>query len=167
MTDATELRVPKMGVTVEISLMGAQQRRAELYLSLDGGSGDRMQNLTAMLTEAGDFVPVATERRTSLYRKDAIVWVAVDLSDGDPPIEDAGRVPGTELFDERRRVDIALIDQTFLQGDLLFSAPPERRRVIDHLNDVASFFRLWTATRFYLINKQHVLTVTEAATESE
>ena len=48
-----------------------------------------------------------------------------------------------------------------LEGMLFDSAPADRPRVIDHLNGPGSFVRLWTSDEHYLINKAHILHVTE------
>lgn len=158
---ATDFRVPKIRVTVELAVLGGEGRRVDLFVSEHRRNSPVRQSIIDLLEENDEFVPAVDDAGTSLFNKSSLSFVAIPLRSGQLPVEEENFEPEEALYDRRVRVEVELVGGRMLAGELLYSPPPGRTRVIDHLNGLTRFFRLWTAERVYLVNKNHVLRVTE------
>jgi hypothetical protein len=160
------LRVPTVPVPVELALAGDMRLRVQLFVG-DRARAGRTQlalDLAAMLDGDPPFVPAREPGgHVVLYAKAGIAWVAVGLADapGDGPA--AGDEPSevTTLYEQQHDVEVVIDRGTTLVGHVLYTAPPDRQRVVDHLNQPGPFLRLWTSDHLYVIGKRHVVRVRE------
>lgn len=159
---ATDFRVPKIRVTVELGILGGEGRRVDLFIADYRRNAPVRQSVIDLLEEDTEFVPAVDESGTSLFNKSSLSFVAISLRGGELPVEESSD-DEQPLFDRRVAVEVELVGGRRLRGELLYSPPPGRSRVVDHLNGLTRFFRLWTSERVYLVNKNHVLRVTEHA----
>ena len=158
-----ELRLPTFPVAVRLAVVGHEPTGAELFLT------DETHGRSAMIDRLGDlldrptaFVPVKGPQSVRLLAKRAIAWLALAREEVSPESEFED-VPSEvmTLYDRQHHVLVELTTGTKLEGMLFDSAPADRPRVIDHLNAAGTFVRLWTSDEHYLINKDHILHVTE------
>ena len=158
-----ELRLPTFTVAVRLAVVGREPVGAELFLTEDAhGRSARIDMLGELLDLPTAFVPVKGPRAVRLLAKRAIAWLAVQREEPSPEEEFADEPSEVmTLYDRQHHVSVELTTGTKLEGMLFDSAPADRPRVIDHLNSVGSFMRLWTSDEHYLINKDHILHVTE------
>lgn len=164
---SSELRVPKIRVAVDLAVASGEPRRVELFIAEHRRNAPTRQLVIDLLEEPEPFLPALTEDGFSLYNKDSLAWVSLSLAGGDVPVEEEAHEPEQALFDRQIAVQVELVTGTQVGGELLYSPPPHRGRVVDHLNDVHRFFRLWTPSRLYLVNKNHVLRVVETPAEKK
>jgi hypothetical protein len=153
------LKVPKTPIRVELALEGAAPRAAELFLSDAGdGAGRRAQLLELLADEDDDFLPVRDpdEGVWTIVNKAVIAYARVPRDDGP---DDAGL--DDELFDVRRPVELHLVGDRRLVGDLLYSPAAGRARVTDHLNDSVRYVRLWTADAVYYVARRYLARLIE------
>lgn len=158
-----ELRLPTYTVAVRLTVVGHEPTGAELFLSEEThGRSAMIDKLGELLDEPTRFVPVKGPRAVRLLAKRSIAWLAVAREELSPDreFEDVPSEVMT-LYDRQHHVLVELTTGAKLEGMLFDSAPADRPRVIDHLNAAGSFVRLWTSDEHYLINKDHILHVTE------
>ncbi|HSN25547.1 MAG TPA: hypothetical protein VLT45_04655 [Kofleriaceae bacterium] len=158
-----ELRLPTFTVAVRLAVVGHDPTGVELFLSEDPhGRSEMIDMLGELLDQPTAFVPVKGPRAVRLLAKRAIAWLAVPREELSPEHEFVD-VPSEvmTLYDRQHHVLVELATGARLEGMLFDSAPADRPRVIDHLNSVGNFVRLWTSDEHYLINKDHILHVTE------
>jgi hypothetical protein len=84
-----------------------------------------------------------------VVRRGAVAWVLLPKDDE------------VELFDHRKAVRVVLSTGETLDGSLLYSAPAEHARMVDHLNEPRRFLDLWRDERLCLVNKAYVVKLTE------
>jgi hypothetical protein len=156
--DSPDLTVPKRLVTVELTHIGRNPSRAQVFVAEHEGQADsRHQGVIDLLELGGDFLPVrgqADETPTVINRL-TLIHVAVDNARS----EDS--VAQEPLFEYRREVRVELAGGGKLVGELLYTLPSQHARVADYLNAPGRFFSLWTGDRLYLVNKAHVERVVE------
>ncbi len=158
-----ELRLPTFTVAVRLALVGHEPTGAELFLSEEPrGRSEMIDMLGELLDQATAFVPVKSARGVQLLAKHAIAWLAVPREELSPEHE-FDDVPSEvmTLYDRQHHVLVEMATGAKLEGMLFDSAPADRPRVIDHLNSVCKFVRLWTSDEHYLVHKDHILHVTE------
>ena len=158
-----ELRLPTYTVAVRLAVVGHEPTGAELFLTEDThGRSEMIDALGELLDQPTLFVPVKGPRAVRLLAKRSIAWLALAREELSPDreFEDVPSEVMT-LYDRQHHVLVELTTGTRLEGMLFDSAPADRPRVIDHLNDAGRFVRLWTSDEHYLINKDHILHVTE------
>ena len=150
---ADDLKVPKQRAQVEVLLPGGAARQMVVFLSEFAPNHSGPERLSDLLNGGADFVPaldLASDNMTFVGRQSiAAARVAAEWEPGDD----------AEMATEHD-VEIALVDGTALRGRLSFLLPPERSRLLDHLNDEAPFLRLVESERVALINKRHIARVT-------
>jgi hypothetical protein len=156
------LRIPKEAFAVELALAGFVPRRVEIFLA---GQRDelRRQLVLDLLEHVQAFLPArdGATGKWEIFNKDALLWIGVPLA---PFGSQAPAVAGEdELFEFRRPVRVDLIGAEPLEGELLYFAPEQSTRLVDHLNEPGRFLRLWAKETLYLINKTFVLRVVEIA----
>ncbi len=148
------LKLPTAAVEVELALADGAIVPAQLFVPERARRGRALALELAELLDAGSaFVPARDAGgHVVLYAKRALVYVKIAL---DP--EGADDV----LYDQRHDVEVVLAHGPTLIGQILYTSPADRLRVIDHLNQPSAFLRLWTAASLYVIGKPHVLRVRE------
>jgi len=160
------LKVPTVPVPVELALAGDMRLRVQLFVP-DRARTGRTQlalDLAAMLDADPPFVPAREPGgHVVLYAKAAIAWVAVSLvepAEGGPAGDDEPSEV-TTLYEQQHDVEVVIDRGSTLVGHVLYTAPPDRQRVNDHLNQPGPFLRLWTSDQLYVIGKRHVIRVRE------
>jgi len=148
----SDLRVPKHAVTVELALEGRAPRVVEIYLAEQRPHDLRPEDVSDLFGEPPAFLPARdlSEGEFVVVRKEAVAWVAFS------GLDDEG-----ELFDARHDVRVELRGGGGLDGELLYSPPEGRGRVVDYLNQTGRFLRLWTPERLYLVNTAYIIRVIE------
>ena len=148
------LKLPTAAVAVELALADGAIVPGQLFVPERARRGRALALELAELLDAGAaFVPAKDAGgHVVLYAKRALVYVKIDL----PEIEE-----DDVLYDQRHDVEVVLSQGPTLIGQILYTSPSDRLRVIDHLNQPSAFLRLWTATSLYVIGKPHVLRVRE------
>jgi hypothetical protein len=149
---ASDLRVPKRRLTVELLLRGREPCRLGVFLAEHQDHSWHRQEVLDLLDEEAPFFPAHDEDADAwvLVGRAAVVWVAVDHNQDEPEDEEP-------LFDYRREVRLDLPGGRTLEGQLLYAAPPEQARLIDYMNAASRFFRIFTADRVYLVARSAVL----------
>jgi|SRR5579883_2836771 len=155
-----DLRIPKHAVVVELRLEGREARKVELYLAEHRDRSWRRQDVLDLLEHPPEFLPardVADQARV-LFNKATVVWIGVPRAAQAADEAPGGAAPDPEpLYEQKRAVRLELLGGVALDGKLLYSAPPERARVSDHLNGPGRFLRLHTDEQLYLVNKAFVV----------
>lgn len=154
------LKVPKRAVAVELALAGREPRPVEVYVAEHQAHAFRRQDVLDLLEHEQAFLPArdVADGAWVMFNKDTVVWMSLPVAALGEDADDDG---GDELFDYRREVRVEVHGGPPLEGELLYSTPAERARVVDYLNQTGRFVRLWTADRLYLVNKAYVLRVAE------
>jgi hypothetical protein len=148
-----DLRIPKRTVKVLLALDGHEPREAELFVAEQRPHDPRPEDVHGLLEEGGAFLPARDAGGAFLFARAAVAWLGLPL----PDLEG-------ELFDEQHEVRVELEGGAVLDGELLYSPPEGRGRVVDHLNAPGRFLRLFGPDRLYLVDKAHVLRVVEKET---
>jgi hypothetical protein len=149
------LKLPTAAVAVELALADGAVVAAQLFVPERARRGRALALELAELLDGGSaFLPARdADGHVVLYAKRALVYVKIELGDSD----DGDDV----LYDQRHDVEVVLERRPTLVGQILYTSPADRLRVIDHLNQPSAFLRLWTAASLYVIGKPHVLRVRE------
>ncbi|HEX5854110.1 MAG TPA: hypothetical protein VFZ57_00705 [Thermoanaerobaculia bacterium] len=158
MNETETLRISKKAVAVDLTLAGGQPRHVEIFLAEQRANEFRRQDVLDLLEHEHAFLPVQDPGSPvrEIINKDALLWIGVPLN----PLGTETDAP-EELFEFRRPVRVELVGAGALEGDLLYSAPQESTRLVDHLNETGRFLRLWAKDSLYLINKTFVLRIIE------
>ncbi|MDQ5858265.1 MAG: hypothetical protein M3542_08330 [Acidobacteriota bacterium] len=163
MTLSPLLRIRKETIEVELVLAGDPPRRVKLFLAEHGSHGFDRQRVLDLLEQPGSFLP-ACDLETGnweSFNSRSVVWIAMSRSSAD------AEGSGTDLYDRRKLVRVALAAGGSLEGDLLYCAPEEAARVVDVMNRRERFLRLWSGDRVFLVNKDSVLRVVESTVSAE
>ncbi len=162
----SELRVPKFPVIVELAVEGAAPCAVEVYIGAQKDRAYARQRLLDLLEHPTQFFPgrEVDADRWGVFNKETVIWVGIPLDSGALPVEEESQ--DEQLFDIRREVEVDLSSGVRKSGELLYSPPAERSRVSDFLNEEGRFFRLWTASHVFLVNKGYVLRVVERSGDS-
>ena len=148
------LRVPTAAVPVGLALADGSVVKAHLFVPERGLKGRALAiELAALLDGDAPFLPAREAGgHVCLYAKRAITYVSIGF--GSEPDD-------LQLYEHERSVEIVLDRGPTLVGELLYTSPADRPRVLDHMNQPGAFVRLWTAETLYVIGKPHVLRVRE------
>ena len=150
------LKVPRAAVTVTLLVDGGDPVQAALFVP-PGHDEAPCLAVHALLEGESAFLPALQPGVAGalLINKDRIRWVSVPRNEGSASLD--------ELFDVYQAVEVitAADGGEPLAGDLLFSAPRERRRVGDFLNQQERFLCLHQQDRALLINKRYLVSVKE------
>lgn len=158
--DSSALRVPKQAVPVEMALAGEPPRTVEVFVAEHRAHAFRRQDVLDLLEHEHSFLPArdVADGAWVIFNKETVMWLAVAFAAMAPgDVDDEAE----ELFDYRKVVRVVLQGGSSLQGEVLYSLPSDRARVVDVLNVEGRFFRLWTPDRVFLVNKAFVLRVVE------
>lgn len=152
------LKVPTAAVGVGLALADGSVVKAHLFVPERGHRGRALAiELAALLDGDAPFLPAREAGgHVCLYAKQAIAYVSIPLGDALAPDHD-----DVQLYDHQRDAEIVLDRGPTLVGQLLYTSPADRPRVLDHMNQPGAFVRLWTAETLYVIGKRHVLRVRE------
>jgi hypothetical protein len=159
-----DLKLPTVSVAVRLAVVGAEPAAAELFIADVPrlGRSQLLDDVATMLEGDSGFLPIRVAGTVRLLGKHAMVWIAVKRHQPRPMdawVEEPSEV--ITLYDRQYHVEVVLTAGTRLMGQLLDSSPADRPRAIDHLNRVGRFVRLWTQDEHFLINKAHIVQVTE------
>ena len=136
---------PKNAVRVELALADRAPAEVELFVA-------EHQALIRLLEGDLEFLPAHDVRADAwiVLRRSSVLWARL------PPDPD-----DLELYDHWQDVRIELAGGSGLDGSLLYTAPPERARVVDHLNEPGRFLELWQEERRCLVNKAFIVELRE------
>ncbi len=158
-------RIPKAKIPVRMLLRNRTLQRLELFVPLRMARDPQGKVVRDLLEQDRPFFPARDQDSDSflLIQRDAVVWAAVDKV-----LE--SEIEHIELYDRHVWVRVELQDGSRLEGELFYTAPTARARVMDHLNGPERFFFLHREERLVLVNKAYVICVVEqphAATQTE
>ncbi|HEY2030887.1 MAG TPA: hypothetical protein VGH20_16940 [Myxococcales bacterium] len=152
MTD--ELRIPKRRAQVELVLSGGARLHVGFFLAEFAGSHAGHERLSDLLNGRDNFLPAfdaGSETMTFVARGSI---AAATVGQEWEPATDVGEA-------ERHEVEIGLLGGTVLRGALHFLLPPDRSRLLDHLNDAQPFLRLEQGDKVVLVNKRQIARVSK------
>ena len=153
-----QLRVPKQSITVDLALRGQRIRRVELYFVPRGDGTSSSQELIDLLLQDREFLPAedVIEGQLFLFAAKKVLWISM------PPSTGSDR--DVEWLDRRRTARVELEDGTVLEGEILYAAPADNARVLDHLNNPDEpYLRVRRQGSVALVNKSCILRVCEQA----
>jgi hypothetical protein len=158
--ERSDLVVPLRRVAVELCLGGQAARQVELFLSEHGERGERRQQVVDLLQGRRQFVPCRDSELGTLafINRDHILWLALPLAEDQVGDESAELGP---LFDQHHQVTLHLAGGMSLEGALLYSAPVEHARLVDHVNQPGGFLVLHRGGQILLVRKSAVLEIVE------
>jgi hypothetical protein len=162
--DSVTYRIPKEPVEVDLRLEGGRSIHGQVFATSVVPHHSGPERVLDMLNrEDHPYLPVKDERGGSLVHKDRIVMVrSLDERDSrltfaDPVDQDEVRVllllAGGEGGDRAGGEE--------LEGTIVLEGPPERRRLLDHLNAAPRFFPLVRQDGAWLVNQDFLVTVRE------
>lgn len=149
-------------MTVELCLGQEPARRVELYLGEHSERAWHRQEVIDLVDSDRTFLPVrgAGSSAPILINREHITWLAIPLEeDRSTSDDDAGGV--VELYDHRHQVTLRLAGGATLEGAILYSAPGEHARLVDHLNQDGGFLALYRGDRIILVRKTAVVEIVE------
>ena len=152
-----DFTVPKRRIAADVLLWGTAPRPAELFVAEHEEQSYRRAGLGELLEHARPFLPAwdPAEGCAVFINKSQLVWLATAP---EPDEDDDGLV----RFEQRQPACVELVGGGMLEGDVLYSAPAERARLSDHLNEASRYLRLRTAERLMFVGKSFVLRAFEA-----
>ena len=163
MGERSDLKIPLRRVGVELCLGGQAVRRVELFLGEHSDHAWHRQEVLDLLEGERTFLPCrdAVLGTSTLINRDHIQWLAMPLRDD----RSQGDEDGAELdlpFDRRHQVTLQLGGGITLEGAILYSAPIEHARLVDHINLPGAFLALHWSDRILLVRKSAVLEIIES-----
>jgi len=153
LAESEAFRVPKQRTPVDVLLADGTWRKCSVFLAARSPHHDGAERVSDLLELGKEFVPAQDEGtdRITLFSRAAIAAVRVE-----PWAEAAPETTGLPI---EHAVGITLSNGASLEGLLTFAAPPDKARVIDHLNGAPLFFMLQEKSAVALVNKRHVVRV--------
>jgi hypothetical protein len=150
-------RIPKAKIPVRMLLRNRTLHRLELFVPLQEARKPPGRVIRELLEQPRAFFPGRDLDTDAflLVQRDAVLWAAVERAQSQALEE-------LELYDRHVWVRVDLEDGSRLEGELFYSAPTARSRVMDHLNGPERFFFLHRPDRLVLVNKAYVVYVVEA-----
>jgi hypothetical protein len=149
-----ELTVPKRRVEVTVHLVGGIESRVTLFLAESSASRDGGERVRDLLERGGEFIPAfdAAAGAMTFLRRSAILLV---VAPREAPSGEADEV----TVPTEHEVELTLDDGRALRGLLSYVLPPERSRLVDHLNEPPRFLALEGSDALRLVHKAHVTRV--------
>lgn len=111
------------------------------------------EDLSRMLCEGAEFLPVMREASMCLIARTAIAGLRVDL-------RRAPKLP-EDFPSERQQVKVTLRSGAVIDGTMTWIPPASHQRTADHLNSDVPIIVVTTADHAYLIVKAHIAMVRE------
>jgi hypothetical protein len=138
-------------VRVRLHRLRGGEMDAVLFVHMVGLADAHPQTVANRLNESGTrFLPFEIEDRATLVKLSSIA--AVELLEEPPEVSFLVQVGGA-----RAAVEIVLRTGRHLEGELLYKAPEERRRVLDLLNTTDErFILLRSGGRYYLVQRDAI-----------
>ena len=148
--------IPKAKIPVRVLLRNRTLHRLELFVPLQEARKPPERVVQELLEQPRSFFPGRDQDTGDflLVQRDAVLWAAVERQEGQ-------ELEALELYDRHVWVRVDLEDGSRLEGELFYSAPTARARVMDHLNGPERFFFLHRPDRLVLVNKAYVVYVVE------
>ena len=147
-----EYRIEKTRVSVTLRLRGSMQLSGSVFVLPESVESLPMR-IAELLNAFERFVPFeVSEGRTVVQNKGRVIWCRFDGRAG----------PVLEVPYPRRRVTLVLEDGTSLSGDIVADGPPDRRRVLDCLNDTKEFLLIETREADYIVRRDAIAWVPSA-----
>jgi hypothetical protein len=151
-----ELKVPKRQVRVEVTVAGAPPLQLHLFQSEHAMSHSGRERPSDLLNSGLPFLPaLGLDGVAQVLRRDAVLRMTVprgaEVASEDPTDD------GLEL-EEVVRLDLEVAFDTgdTARGLLVFVQPPNRRRLVDYLNDCPTFFCLRDGDQVHVVNKTRI-----------
>jgi hypothetical protein len=140
------LRVPRDKTPAELVLDDGERSYVLLYIA----PGDQ---ISQVFDDASAFMPVTNGAGTRFVPRKAVACVTAHES----------RAPlDHDLPQERQKVIVRLRGGTTVRGELRWTAPYDRCRTQDHLNDASLYFLVFESDYVHFIAKSAVLSVEES-----
>lgn len=161
-----DLKIPKIPVTVNLDIVGDGVREVQIFVAEHRAGSRLRQRVLDLLESDPQFLPAFENGESRLFNKATLRSVRLPLVEGSLPIEedadgDLGPTNSGTLYDISCSVSIVLEGGTEVEGDLLYSPPPDQSRVVDYLNRGGHFLRVWCGDRIMLVNKNRLVSVQE------
>jgi len=145
-------QVPQRRVRVRVLIDGGQRLEGVMYApeSSPAGSAGRLSD--RLNDRKAPFVPVTCDEQSYLLNKRSVLVVELDVDEGaiEVPEGAGGSRPAVLLW---------MSDGVQLSGELPYEMPPERRRLLDYLNESPQFVPLVVDGQVLLINRERVCRV--------
>jgi len=124
---------------------------AVLFVHMVGLADAHPESVANRLNEVGTrFLPFEIEDKATLVKLSSIA--AVELLEEPPEVSFLEQVGGA-----RATVEVVLRTGRHLEGELLYEAPEDRRRVLDLLNTTDQrFVLMFSGERYYLIQRDAI-----------
>ena len=155
-------RIPMAKIPVRLLLSNRRTHRVEVFVPLRHAMDPHGKVLRDLLEQPEPFLP-AHDMDSDAYlliQRSAVLWASAEK-------ELEREVEHLELFDHRARVRVELEGGSQLDGELYYTAPTSRPRVVDHLNNEERFFFLHRRNRLFVVAKSHVINVIEEPVASQ
>ena len=164
MGDPTDLKIPVRRIRVELCLAGQAARRVDLFLGERGERDWNRPEVLDLVEGHRQFLPCRDgELGTwTIINRDHIVWLAVPLHELRSTSPEEGTGFGL-LYDHRRQVKLQLNGGLNLEGAILYSAPAEHARLMDHVNQTGSFLVLHWSDQILMVRKSAIVEIVEAS----
>jgi hypothetical protein len=158
--DTSEYRVPKDPVEVDLQIEGGVRMRGSVFVSQQAESHPGRERVLDLLNKAGRaYLPIESETETRLVHKDRIVLIrTLDERDCRLTLDEPGEHPEIPV-----RLCLAggasagTAGSIAMDGNVIVEGPPERRRLLDYLNEAPRFFPLVREDGVYLVNQSFVV----------
>jgi hypothetical protein len=149
-----ELRVPKRRASGEVVLPGGAARAVTFFLAEFAADHPGPERVSDLINSGNAFVPatdVQSGATTFLHVSSlAVVRVESGLEEG---------AAEEHTIPTEHEVSLTLTDGHRLTGLLTYVRPPDRSRLVDHLNEKTPFLRLLEERSVALVNKRFVAQV--------
>jgi len=149
----TDYKIKKNRFLVKVYFLDGTIEEGDLYLSLNAAHHDGPETVSDVLSEDGQFIPINfREEGIMLINKANIMLLSFPLFP--ERIEEF-------VSSGEKEVLVRLVNKTQRDGKFIFQLPDHQTRVKDFLNRAALFVELRNDREIWLINKNHILSVTE------
>lgn len=164
MGDQSDLKIPLRRVRVELCLAGQAARRVELHLGEHSNRAWQREELLDLVQGGREFLPCRDPElgTWTLINRDHIMWLSMPVHEDRSQSTDDGIELGT-LYDHRHQVSLLLDGGATLEGAILYSAPIEHARLMDHVNQPGTFLVLHWSDQIVLVRKAGIVEIVEAS----
>lgn len=147
-------RIPQREVPVTLRLDSGRQCSGKFFVADVVDAGGRAYSLVDRLNDTGELFLAFSDETGRLLAKSSVLYLVLDDS-----IENESVGEARESI--RPTVMITLRDGSELSGELPFSMPPDRQRLLDYLNAAPPFLRLEKGGRRWLVNRDAIQEIQE------